>query len=132
MDRHHRRHFQHHQNFFAARTIRLEVVPQMRRLLRTLLLERKASGDEVAHILSMHRRTLNRRLEAQGTSFQNILDEVRFEAACQLLDATKIPLTEIAASLGYSESSAFSRAFRRWSGEAPSYRRPTNRMERTE
>jgi AraC-like DNA-binding protein len=104
----------------------------MRRLLRTLLLERKASGDEVAHILSMHRRTLNRRLEAQGTSFQNILDEVRFEAACQLLDATKIPLTEIAASLGYSESSAFSRAFRRWSGEAPSYRRPTNRMERTE
>jgi AraC-like DNA-binding protein len=106
-----------------AQTIRLEVVPQLRRLLRTLLLEGKPSGDEVAHILSMNRRTLNRRLEALGTSFQKILDEVRFEAARQLLDATKIPLTEIAACLGYSESSAFSRAFRRWSGEAPSSRR---------
>ena len=92
-----------------AQTIRLEIVPQLRRLLRTLPLESKYSGDEVAHILSMNRRTLNRRLEVQGTSFQNILEDVRFEAACQLLDATRIPLIEIAASLGYSESIAFSR-----------------------
>ena len=56
----------------------------------------------------MHRRTLNRHLKVQGTTFQQVLDEIRFAAASQLLENTRIPLTEIAASLGYSESSAFS------------------------
>ncbi len=96
---------------------------QLRRALRTLLLVGRSSGDEVAGILSMHRRTLNRRLKAEGTTFQAILDEVRFEAACQLLDTTSISLTDIAGSLGYAESSAFSRAFQRWSGAPPSARR---------
>jgi len=106
-----------------AQAIGIELIPQLRRALRTLLLSGKRTGNEVAQMLSMHRRTLNRRLEAQGTTFQQVLDEVRFEAARQLLETTKIPLTEIAASLGYAESSAFSRAFRRWSGEPPSRRR---------
>ena len=106
-----------------AQAIGIELIAQLRRALRTLLLSGKRTGNELAQMLSMHRRTLNRRLEAQGTTFQQVLDEVRFEAARQLLETTKIPLTEIAASLGYSESSAFSRAFRRWSGEAPSHRR---------
>jgi AraC-like DNA-binding protein len=108
-----------------AQAIGVELVDQLRRALRTLLLLGKSSGDELADLFSMHRRTLNRRLEAQGTTFQKLLDEVRFEAARQLLDATRVPLTEIAASLGYSDLSAFSRAFRRWSGEAPSSRRLT-------
>ncbi len=56
-------------------------------------------------------------------TFQQVLDETRFGAACQLLDTTRVPLTEIAASLGYAESSVFSRAFRRWSGTSPSSRR---------
>jgi AraC-like DNA-binding protein len=71
----------------------------------------------------MHRRTLNRRLRAEGTTFQQLLDEVRFEAACQLLDTASTPITEIAVSLGYAETSAFSRAFRRWSGSTPVERR---------
>src|SRR5579875_3225885 len=106
-----------------AQAAGVELPVQLRRALRTLLLAGRSSGDEVAGILSMHRRTLNRRLEAQGTTFREILDEVRFEAACQLLDTTSISLTEIAGSLGYAESSAFSRAFRRWSGAPPSARR---------
>jgi AraC-like DNA-binding protein len=99
------------------------VVFRLRRTLRSLLLTQAASGDEVAKLLSMHRRTLNRRLKAEGTTFQQVLDEVRFEAACQLLDRGRIPITEIAVSLGYAETSAFSRAFRRWSGTAPVQRR---------
>jgi transcriptional regulator GlxA family with amidase domain len=59
----------------------------------------------------MHRRTLSRHLRAQGLTFQQVLDETRFETACQLLDTTRVPLTEIAALLGYAESSVFSRAF---------------------
>lgn len=99
------------------------LVFRLRRTLRTLLISEGTSAEEVAKLLSMHRRTLNRRLRAEGTTFQNLLDEVRFEAACQLLDTARIPITEIAASLGYAETSAFSRAFRRWSGATPVERR---------
>ena len=99
------------------------LVFRLRRSLRTLLTTEAASGDEVAKLLSMHRRTLDRRLRREGTTFQQVLDEIRFEAACQLLDTARIPITEIAASLGYAETSAFSRAFRRWSGATPLERR---------
>jgi AraC-like DNA-binding protein len=102
-----------------------ELLSQLRRALRIMLLSGRSSAQEVAALLFLHRRTLNRRLHDQGTNFQQIRDEIRFEAACQLLDKTRLPLTDIAASLGYSESSAFTRAFRRWSGAAPSRRRQT-------
>ncbi|HVN90211.1 MAG TPA: AraC family transcriptional regulator [Candidatus Binataceae bacterium] len=106
-----------------AQAAGIELQIQLRRALRGLLLAGRSSGDEVAGILSMHRRTLNRRLKEEGVTFRELLDEVRFEAACQLLDTTTIPLTDIAGSLGYAESSAFTRAFQRWSGSPPSLRR---------
>jgi len=104
----------------------------LRRTLRILLLAEAASGDKVARLLSMHRRTLNRRLKAEGTTFQDLLDEVRFEAACQLLDTARIPITDIAVSLGYAETSAFSRAFRRWSGTTPAQRRRKSQMAQSQ
>jgi AraC-like DNA-binding protein len=104
------------------------LVFRLRRTLGSLLLAQAASGEEVAKLLSMHQRTLNRRLRAEGTTFQHLLEKVRFEAACQLLDTARIPITEIAISLGYSELSAFSRAFRRWSGTTPVERRQGSRM----
>jgi AraC-like DNA-binding protein len=100
-----------------------DVVFRLRRTLGSLLLAKAASGDEVARLLSMHHRTLNRLLRAKGTTFKQLLDEVRFEAACQLLDTGRSPITDIAVSLGYAETSAFSRAFRRWSGTTPVERR---------
>jgi AraC-like DNA-binding protein len=105
------------------------LVFRLRRTLGTLLLAKVASGDEVAKLLSMHHRTLNRRLRAEGTTFQQLLDEARFEAACQLLDTARIPITEIAVALGYAEPSAFSRAFRRWSGTTPVERRRRSQHE---
>jgi AraC-like DNA-binding protein len=106
-----------------------DVAFRLRRTLRILLLAQGASGDQVAKLLLMHRRTLNRRLRAEGTTFRGLLDEVRFEAACQLLDTARIPITEIAVSLGYAETSAFGRAFRRWSGATPLERRRKSQME---
>jgi AraC-like DNA-binding protein len=102
---------------------RIELVPRLRRALRALVVDGTSSRNEVAQILSMHRRTLSRRLRAQGTTFQRVLDEVRFAVSCQLLDATHISITEIGASLGYAEASAFTHAFRRWSGMTPAQRR---------
>ena len=107
----------------------LGVVFRLRRTLRILLLGQAASGDQVATLLLMHHRTLNRRLKEEGTTFQELLDEVRFEAACQLLDTARIPITEIAVSLGYADISAFSRAFRRWSGATPGDRRRRSQKE---
>jgi AraC-like DNA-binding protein len=67
----------------------------------------------------MHRRTLNRRLRAQGTTLHRLVEETRFEIARQLVENTRIPLTEVAAILAYADASAFTRAFRRWTGTAP-------------
>jgi AraC-like DNA-binding protein len=67
----------------------------------------------------MSLRTLNRRLHAKGTSLQEIRDQVTAQAACQLLGNTDKPASEVALILGYSDSSAFTRAFRRWRGVPP-------------
>lgn len=89
------------------------------RALRQLMLSGKSSGDDVAGMVSMHRRTLNRRLRARGTTFQQMLDSVRCEVARQLLAHSQLPLDDIASSLGYSGASPFTRSFRRWTGSSP-------------
>jgi AraC-like DNA-binding protein len=92
---------------------------QVRSVLRSALLTGHVKVDQVAALFSMHSRTLNRRLSAFGTSFQKLLDEGRFEIARQMLEDSAIPVTQIAASLDYADPSAFTRAFRRWSGTTP-------------
>jgi AraC-like DNA-binding protein len=57
--------------------------------------------------------------DAAGTTFQRLRDEVQFELACQLLRSTTIPTGQIASIVGYSESSSFNRAFKRWAGVPP-------------
>lgn len=95
------------------------VVAQVRRALSTLLVSGRASEREVAEAFAMHRRTLNRRLRSEGTTFQQLLDEVRFDIARQLLRHTGTPVGQIVTRLAYGSASAFSRAFRRWSGSTP-------------
>lgn len=95
------------------------VLQQVHRALRILLLSGKSSGDELAEMLSMHRRTLNRRLRAQGMTIQQVLDETRYTVARELLAGSRVSLDDVAATLGYSGVSAFMRTFRRWSGTTP-------------
>jgi AraC-like DNA-binding protein len=89
------------------------------RTIRVQLLTGHCSGDTVATGLALHRRTLNRRLQEQGTTFQHCLDQVRFEVACQLLATSHVSLDDVAATLGYASVSPFMRTFRRWSGTTP-------------
>jgi AraC-like DNA-binding protein len=91
----------------------------IRRLLRTRLAQHGCSADALADLLAMHRRTLNRRLSAEGTRFRTVVNEMRFEIARQLLADTTLSFGQVAAVLDYSEASAFTRAFRRWSGQTP-------------
>ena len=91
----------------------------LRRLLRTELLRGECSVADLAEQCMIHRRTLSRRLRAEGTAFRRLSDEVRFEIACRLLLNPRMTLAQIATTLGFSEASAFTRAFRRWSGQTP-------------
>jgi AraC-like DNA-binding protein len=90
------------------------------RVLRPRVVFGNVSLEDVAEQLSMHPRTLNRKLQAEGTSFRLLLNEARFQVARQLLAGTRIEVTDIALALGYNESSNFSHAFRRWAGTTPS------------
>lgn len=96
-----------------------DLVQQVRALLRTTLVTGHASSDQVAKLFSMHRRTLNRHLNAQGLSFRDLADEVGFEISRQLLEDSEMEIVQIASLLGYSNASAFTRAFRRWSSTTP-------------
>ncbi|MBB3018746.1 AraC-like DNA-binding protein [Microvirga lupini] len=96
-----------------------EFSDDIRRLLRTRLTSTRCSAEDIADLLAMHRRTLSRRLKDGGSGYRTIINEIRFEIARQLLHETDVSLAQIAAALGYSEASAFTRAFRRWSGQTP-------------
>jgi AraC-like DNA-binding protein len=79
--------------------------------------------EQIAPRLHMSPRTLCRRLEEEGTSFREILSQVRRELASRHLMERRLAIGEIAFLLGFSEPSAFHRAFKRWTGQAPlSYR----------
>ena len=99
------------------------------RAVRTLLLYGRASGADVAEALAMHRRTLNRRLSAEGMTFQQVLDRVRFAVAKELLENSALPVSEIAYALGYADSVAFIPAFRRWTGTTPGLWRQSLRQD---
>lgn len=91
----------------------------VKRAMRPLVLGHRCSATSTAQLFQIQKRTLNRRLCEEGTDFRTLLDEVRYDISRQLLANTEISLAEIAAALDYSEPSAFTRAFRRWSGMAP-------------
>lgn len=75
---------------------------------------------EVAEAFGVAERTLRRQLKNEETSYQKILDSVRFEKAKQLLQSTNLPIEDVASRLGYQEAASFNHAFQRWSGTTPS------------
>lgn len=81
------------------------------------------SADSVAQELAISSRTLHRQLMQEGTNFKDLREKTRYQLAQTYLGNGTLSLTQIAFMLGFSDSSAFSRAFRRWSGQAPSIRR---------
>jgi AraC-like DNA-binding protein len=99
------------------------LLAEVRRAIHVGLVDRDPSRRGAARCLGMHVRTLGRRLQDAGTTFQSLLDETRVNAARELLQGTDAPVGRIAASLGYRDSTVFARAFRRHAGTTPrSYR----------
>jgi AraC-like DNA-binding protein len=91
----------------------------VRNVLRLAMSTGDVSAQSLAGLLSMHTRTLARRLAHAGTGLRQLLDEVRHEAARQMLADTSLRVGQIAESLGYARTSVFTRAFRRLSGTTP-------------
>ena len=107
--------------------LQLEAQFHSRQDLRELIRQQLASDisqctslERVAARLHRSARTLRRHLQQLNTSFQHLLDEVRYDKARQLLLHTDLPIYLIAEQLGYSETASFRHAFQRWSGLTPS------------
>jgi AraC-like DNA-binding protein len=92
---------------------------QVRRQLRASLPAQWLSENDVATRIHMTPRTMRRRLDEEGTRFRAIVEQLRYQMARQFLSTSQLDCVDIALLLGYSEASAFSRAFRRWSGQSP-------------
>lgn len=97
-----------------------DVLERLPAVLRRGLLLNEYSAAEIAAAFALRERTLHRRLQAAGTTFREELDRVRKTMGMQLLERTRLPVCDIAHTLGYADSSGFIRAFRRWSGTNPS------------
>jgi AraC-like DNA-binding protein len=87
--------------------------------------------EDIARSLKMGPRTLQRRLEAEGTPFSGVVESVRRQLAITYLTSSRQTLAEIAFTLGYSDMPSFLRAFRRWTGETPTSFRARSAAGRT-
>jgi len=92
--------------------------------VRDVLTQRLARGEpsqaQVAELLNMSARTLQRKLGESGTTYKEILDETRRVLALAYLSAPRHTVSDVTYLLGFSAGSSFTRAFRRWTGQSPS------------
>ncbi len=95
------------------------VVQRVRHLVGQLLPTGRMGLESVADVLGTTPRTLQRRLVAEGTSFRRLVDDERRARVADYLRDTDAPLSRIAGMLGYSDQSAFNKAFKRWYGVPP-------------
>ena len=96
------------------------LLQQVQSLIAKSLADGAPDIESVAHELALSTRALQRRLSDLNTSFSEMLDSTRKELAMSYINQAHISLTEIAFLLGFSEQSAFNRAFKRWTEQSPS------------
>ncbi|KQQ54743.1 AraC family transcriptional regulator [Pseudomonas sp. Leaf127] len=97
----------------------LDIVDAVREQVRQRLLEGEPVLETIAEQLGLSSWALQRRLREHNLSFSAVVDTLRRELATHYLGQAQLPISSLAPLLGYSESSAFSRAFRRWFGVSP-------------
>ncbi len=99
----------------------------VRRAIQDRLTGQRPSMDAISEALHMSPRTLQRRLQETGSSFQRVLDEARHSMARYYLSNSVLELNEAAYLLGFEDPNSFGRAFRNWEGVPPSDWRETHR-----
>lgn len=117
----------HADDLIRKRGLNEDPLREVRAAIRAGLEVAETSLTRAARRLGMGERTLQRRLADVGVNFQKVLDEERRTWSAELLSDSRLAVSEVAFLLGYSEQSAFARAFKRWTGKAPSaFRRGIN------
>jgi AraC-like DNA-binding protein len=99
----------------ATSTFRVDV----ENAIAPLLPHGKARAPEIASRLGLSPRTFGRRLAAEGLTFSTVLDELRADLARRYVHDKGLPISKIAWMLGYGEVSAFTHAYKRWTGKTP-------------
>ncbi|USA55386.1 AraC family transcriptional regulator [Acinetobacter sp. C32I] len=110
---------QHADRLLAQLPQQYEIVEQVRQLITRALHDGEPDIERISAKLNCSSRTLQRRLTEAGTNFRHELNLVRYELATSYLQDPRLHIMEIAMLLGYSEHSAFTRAFKEWSGITP-------------
>ena len=96
-----------------------DIVQQIQSVIIDNLPSGKVSDNLIAKELNLSERNLQRKLKERGTTFRTVLDNVREMAAIQYIKNPVNTMSDIAFLLGFSEQSAFSRAFKKWTGTSP-------------
>lgn len=105
---------------YLARLDRHDVVNQVYSKLIETLGTTLPNQEQVASALHLSQRSLQRKLQQAGTSYQEILDQLRQELAIQYLQQSHLSVNEISYLLGFTKLGSFTRAFRRWTQQSPS------------
>jgi AraC-like DNA-binding protein len=101
----------------------LSITHRIREILGRDFREEMPSFEALTDLLNMSARTLRRRLEKEGTSYQRIKDNARRDVAISMLSRDGMTVSEVAEQVGFSDPSAFHRSFKKWTGQSPgSYR----------
>lgn len=108
-------------------SIQSQLKVELRRVLKDSM--RYPAFESVCSDLCMSPQVVRRRLAEEGTSYQKIKDAIRCDMAQSLLANPEIPITDVAERTGFSESAAFSRAFKKWTGLSPAQYRSTTAAE---
>lgn len=111
----------------AQTTVELAIRARLRDLLSTGNFE----APHVARLLGLSERSLYRKLASEGRSYQDILDDFRAAESQRLLMQRKHTHSEIASAVGFTEQSAWARAFRRWTGLSPTEWRESRNLDAT-
>jgi AraC-like DNA-binding protein len=91
----------------------------VRRRLRNQAPDDWPDLDALSRLLNLSAATLQRRLLAEGTNYRQLKDELRRDIAIELFSSSSLTVAEVAARTGFQETSAFHRAFRKWTGASP-------------
>ena len=97
----------------------VSITTRIRSLLGDDLGGELPSFEELTGMLNMSPRTLRRRLEKEGTSYQRIKDNARRDIAISLLSRARMTVSDVAERVGFSDPSAFHRSFKKWTGQSP-------------
>ncbi|KEQ19758.1 AraC family transcriptional regulator [Endozoicomonas numazuensis] len=108
------------------------VIKKIRSLIGSNFTRKIPGFDEVAEMLNISSRTLRRRLEKEGTSYQRVKDDCRRDAAIDYLTRSDMSINSVASLMGFDEPSAFHRSFKKWTGITPGEFRKRNSVKETE